>query len=369
MLLVCLLLAALWIPIIYIFARPSSGKNSSGAGGNNLGGHGSTRVSGTPAPWEPTPPNTLIAYVGDVSVESNAATEALYVLIRSEGAEALVIQGDLDYTDAPEKYDALLSEYFGDAFPVFPSAGNHDEKAWPGYSRIIAERWRRGKITTCAGLAGEAHVCTYKGIVLVQIAPGVFGSWQTPDGDALPFLNETLPLYSSSRWLTCSFHKNQVSMQLGGKDDDVGWPVYERCREAGALIATGHEHSWARTYLLDGMETAHRAETSPPNNATFLPLAKGRSVVFCNGLGGRSVRENTRCNAGQCPWFASMEASKSARPPLAAALFCSYNDGGNINRTRCYLKAIAAGDVVDVRDEFVLDASAMPQTPPPKPTR
>src|SRR5216110_1631698 len=39
-------------------------------------------------------------------------------------------------------------------------------------------------------------------------------------------------------WKICSWHKNQRVMQVGGKADEMGWRVYETCKDHGAIIAT-----------------------------------------------------------------------------------------------------------------------------------
>src|SRR2546426_11305871 len=48
-------------------------------------------------------------------------------------------------------------------------------------------------------------------------------------------------------WKICSWHKDQNAMQVGGKGDEMGWKVYETCKDLGAIIATAHEHSYHRT--------------------------------------------------------------------------------------------------------------------------
>ena len=43
---------------------------------------------------------------------------------------------------------------------------------------------------------------------------------------------------SDAPWKICSWHKNQTLMQVGNKDNEVGWAAYETCREQGAIVAT-----------------------------------------------------------------------------------------------------------------------------------
>lgn len=352
------LLLVLWVPVLYVWTRGSSSSGSSGASGSVL-------VAGVPNPREPTPPNTLIAYIGDVGLED--ATAALYELIAREGAQAIVIQGDLDYTNSPRRFAAMLDAHFNDSVAVFPVAGNHDVQqstAWPAYSAAIVDRWERAGVNgSCEGLAGEAHTCSFKGVLFVQVSPGIFPSQgQEAGAEAASYLRSQFTRYSNStRWLVGSWHKNQREMQTGNKASETGWGVYEACREAGALIATGHEHSYARTYLLSSFSEQRMADLTWNATASWLPLSPGNSLAFCNGLGGRSVRRNDRCGLETpCPWFASIH--NSGDPGVkAAALFCNYNDAGNPDKTRCYLKATNSDEVLD---EFIMDASHMPLTAP-----
>lgn len=107
--------------------------------------------------------------------------------------------------------------------------------------------------------------------------------------DESPQFRSLLSPYSS-RWLICSWHTNQRALQVGHKSDEAGWGVYEACAERGALIATGHEHSYARSRVMQNVRTQ---EIVPQTNKTFLPLQPGRSIVFCNGLGNEKHTNNT----------------------------------------------------------------------------
>jgi hypothetical protein len=43
-------------------------------------------------------------------------------------------------------------------------------------------------------------------------------------------------------------------MRVGGKGDEMGWSVYDTCRQQGAIIITGHEHTYHRTKTLTSMQ-------------------------------------------------------------------------------------------------------------------
>ncbi len=134
-------------------------------------------------------------------------------------------------------------------------------------------------------------------------------------------------------------------MQVGGKNDETGWGVYEECRKEGAMIATGHEHSYSRTFLMDSFEQQIVATTSD-----ILLLEKGKSFAFVSGIGGHSVRQQKL----KGDWWASIYTlDQEAR---AGALFCTFDtpskqvEVGEKKKANCYFKDIA-GKVVD---RFVL---------------
>ena len=385
------LLGLLCIAVVFLLASPPDAIPAD-ADQNVpcLQGHASTAVvNGTLNPYETTPPDTLIAYIADVALPSLAdtTTAELYQLIAKEGAEAIVLSGDFDYLDCPGAYDALLTKYLGANYPVFAVVGNHDAHKYMEYSHQIAARLERAGITSCVGEVGVQTVCTYKGIVIAQTSPGVFESYRTADVQTAPWLERTLASLPS-RWQVCSFHKNMRRMQTGDKTDETGWGVYDACRERGAMIATGHEHrsaaqrvdsrlsrvevltllvfhfcspfcfSYARTFeILNFEQQIIETNVSLPG---LLRLRPGRSFAFCNGLGGRSVREQIQCTApNSCPWFAHMENAGTGAK--AEVLFCRYNIRGNPDQGNCYLKDVADVGTDRVRDSFTLDVSEMPR--------
>jgi hypothetical protein len=68
-----------------------------------------------------------------------------------------------------------------------------------------------------------------------------------------------------------------------------------------AIIATGHEHSYARTKTLTSMQKQvidtiqHPAVDGVPGKPDRLLVAPGRSFVFVSGLGGTGMRHQERC--------------------------------------------------------------------------
>ena len=137
-------------------------------------------------------------------------------------------------------------------------------------------------------------------------------------------------------------------MQVGGKPDEVGWEPYEECRRGGAIIATGHEHSYSRTHLMDSFETQSIAATS-----TTLRIERGKSFAFVSGLGGQSVRGQDDQLATK-PWWAAVHTS--AQGANFGALFCTFNHNGVENRAHCYFKDLN-GVIPDEFEVIVVVAS------------
>ena len=128
-------------------------------------------------------------------------------------------------------------------------------------------------------------------------------------------------------------------MQLGTKRDEVGWGVYEACREGGAIIANGHEHSYARTHLMKSFR-----RLSVASRSSTLRVKKGESFLIVSGLGGRSIRDQDRDGH----WWAAVYTSDQGAN--FGALFCTFAVDGEPNRARCYFKDIDGR----VADRFVI---------------
>jgi hypothetical protein len=149
---------------------------------------------------------------------------------------------------------------------------------------------------------------------------------------------------SATPWRISTFHKNQHRMQAGGKADETGWGVYEESRRAGAIVATGHEHSYARTHLLSSMQEQRVASDSsklvlePDDPLT--PEDEGRSFAFVSGLGGQSIRDQEVFG----DWFASVYSSTQGATD--GALFGVFHVQGDPRLARFYFKDVD-GNVID----------------------
>jgi hypothetical protein len=303
---------------------------------------------------KPTPSHT-IAFIGDQSVSTNA--RAVLQLIADDGADMVLHQGDLGYTSNVAAWEQQIDDILGHDFPYFASVGNHDcasgiagcsgPGVWPDYQANLLARLSRIDGATCVGEYGVNASCTYKGIRFLLSGVGTQGTGHES------FIRNSLA-DATETWRICSWHKNQRLMQVGGKPDEVGWTVYDECRAGGAIIATGHEHSYARTHLMSNFENQIIESTS-----NTLAIGPGQSFAFVSGIAGHSIRAQ---NAGLAanPWWASIYTSTQGADH--GALFCTFNVGGVGNRAQCYFKDLG-GTIVD---QFELWSLHNP--PPPVPS-
>ena len=282
-----------------------------------------------------------VAFIGDQGLEKGA--RELLEFIKKEGADLVVHQGDLIY-GYPEdqvdnrigdlnklgnewalKWEKMINEKLGKNFPYLASIGNHDQFAWDsakGLKYYLSQRVQRISDIKCVGDHGINSICTFKGLVIALSGVGTYGKGHNV------FLSENLAC-GKPKWRICSWHKNMTKMQAGNKSNETGWEPYEICRKAGAIVATGHEHSYSRTFLMSSFQ--HQQVVHKKATMTLRP---GHSVAFVNGLGGHSIRTQKRND----PWFAKIYTY--TQKAKFAALFCEFkpNNDGSQAAANCQLK-------------------------------
>jgi hypothetical protein len=283
------------------------------------------------------PVNFTIAFIGDQGLGTNA--EAVLRLIKNEGADAVLHQGDFDYHDNPAGWDGQINGILGPDFPYFASVGNHDAMRFygsGGYQEFLATRMNRLGIPWDGDL-GVRSSFHYNGFFILLTAPGTIGT-----GHAA-YIRDRLAS-DDSVWRISSWHKNMRLMQVESKTDDTGWDVYEESRIGGAIVATGHDHSYARTHLLSSFQNQTVASTSNTlilaSDNPITPSDEGRSFAFVSGLGGESIYSQTRSGA----WWASIYTSSQGA--AYGALFGVFNYQGNPRLAHFYFKNIN-GTIVD----------------------
>ncbi|MDH3617441.1 MAG: Ig-like domain-containing protein [Nitrosopumilus sp.] len=315
-----------------------------------------------------TPSNFKVAFIGDQGYYEDDA-ELVLQLIASENTDMVLHQGDFDYNQSPNDWDTMITDELGLNFPYFASVGNHDLELdqWPNYQQKLQERLDRIDGAECTGDLGNKSSCHYQGLFFILSGVGTIGS-----GTSGVILSEHISYIQNelaqdeSIWSLCTWHKNHQLMQVGGKGTEVSMEVYDACREGGAIIATGHEHSYSRTKTLTSMadQTVDPAWSDPGE----VRVADGATFAFVSGLGGKSVRDQERCLPQNYPygcngeWASIYSATQDSRL-LSGALFCEFNYNGQADKAFCYFKNTEG----QTYDEFNITSFMGVEIPPEPP--
>ncbi len=278
------------------------------------------------------PENFKVAFIADQGLSNYS--KAVLSLIKNENASMVLHQGDFDYRNNPDAWDRQINDILGLDFPYFASAGNHDFDAWEYYQEKLYARLNRTD-AECTGDLGVKSSCKYKGIFFILSGVGTIGI------NHKSYIVKEL-VNDDSVWKICSWHKNQRLMQVGGKRDEVGWEPYEECRKHGAIIATGHQHSYSRTHLMSNFETQNIASTS-----NTLQIERGKTFAFVSALGGKRIYPQNNELAAN-PWWAAVYTP--AQNASYGALFCTFHVDGIKNKAYCYFKDIDG----NIPDEFYI---------------
>ena len=300
-------------PRLNITYLPPDNGGSGGTGGTGGTGGGSGSAGGGTGGAISTDPNLKIGFIGDTGTGTNLRN--VLNLVKNEGSAAVVVQGDMSYSANPSTWWSDVEAVLGTSFPVFISRGNHDDSSWTGY--LGTANNHLGGAERVIGAHNANYKTTFRGLVIATIALGDSGARITP------FLQNDPHI-----WKICNWHQNQAAMQVGGKGDEMGWDVYETCRAQGAIIQTGHEHSYSRTKTLTNM-TAQTIDSSC-SSAGSLCVGPGRTFANVVGLGGNSVRDQQRCLPATPPygcngvWASIYTSNQSA---TYGAQFITFNAG------------------------------------------
>ncbi len=316
---------------------------------------------------ESTDSDLKVAFIGDSG--DGTGFEAVLTLIKNEGADLVMHQGDFDYKHDAKGFFAKIDAILGPKFPYLASVGNHDIDSWNTscgdsdgcYAQFLSDRMARsGIIPDHPDLNDEMYSVTYRGLKLVFVGQE---QWA---GDTLyaPYIQSQLAA-SPHIWKICSWHKNQNAMQLGSKGDAMGWGVYETCKNNGAIVVTGHEHSYGRTKTLTHIRnqavdtTQHPPVGGVPGNPDQLLVEPGKSFVVVSGLGGHEMRNQDRCTPFSYPygggpacnyiWAKAYTSDQTGGAEKFGALFIIFNHNGDPTKAHGYFKT-TDGATVDAFD-------------------
>ena len=309
-----------------------------------------------PAPLPPPPPPTTgggtsttanfkVAVLGDQGTSTNA--KAVLELIKRENVAWVIHLGDFTYSESPTSWQTLTAGVLGATFPHTGVIGNHDSGVIPG---MQAELIKHTAPATCTGTRALKAVCKMNGLVVIEQGIGSVGS--ANNSTDVAHIQTSLSANASSLWKLCTWHEQMATLQTGGKDDSTGYTPFEECRKAGAIILTGHEHSYERTKTLTNFAT----QTVDSTCATpqLVCVGPNRSFTAVVGTAGVALRDQKRCLPTTYPYGCKGEWAKiytTSQGGKNGALFITFNVDGNPKLARGVFKDIAgvAVDTFDIR--------------------
>lgn len=317
------------------------------------------------APQNRAADTAVVAFVADQrNGKNDLGARQVLRLVRANGAELLVVSGDLDYgaddagrTGDPATWEAMIDAELGAGFPVIATAGDHElmkrpngaPAPWPVYQQRLLARARQTGIE-CSGDYGLQSACTYRGMSFVSSAVLMDGR-----ADHAGYVATALAA-APAGWRVCVVHQS-----LRWYDAIVD--VYDACRAGGAVIAAGHQHLYLRSHAMANFRNRAVAE----NSGTY--RIDGRaSVAWVSGLGGKSVDGLKRVPGQPPPMSLWLAADKWATRRSAddgaqfGALVCRFGTG----RATCEFRELDGTPKGKVVDSFVLVRDGAVVSPPPK---
>ena len=128
-----------------------------------------------------------------------------------------------------------------------------------------------------------------------------------------------------------------------------------------------HEHSYERTRTLVNAQEQLVDPDCPLPNA--LCVEPGKTFVFVSGLGGLSIRDQSRYLPSTFPYGCNQEWASIYTSDQAAkygALFITFHVDGDPYKAHGYFKNID-GEVIDEFDVFAQADDSQPEPPTPTP--
>lgn len=299
-----------------------------------------------------TEANFTVAYFADTDTGTpfqNVLNLVKNERVNGEPVDMAVVPGDLSYGDSAKDatWMNMVNTTLGSNFPVFLTKGNHEDAArWTAnYGPFVAANiTSTGISSTCIGQlgseAGRNTACTYKGLRFVLSDAGESSKEDTP-GTNTNFINSALT-GSSALWKLCAWHRNQKNFNAETKGDEVGWAPYEACRQQGAMVVNGHEHSYSRTKSLVNMVT-QAIDTTVASDANT-KIAPGSTFVVVAGMGGKCCRGSGA--QASLPHWAVLRTTATNPQGADGALFITYNFGGDPKKASAYYKSVN-GTILD----------------------
>jgi len=321
-------------------------------------------------------------YKGEYCGEFSRARD-VFKVARDAGAELIIHAGDMDYASSPISWLRFLTEnVFRPGLGYLACKGNHDVDGWDGvrdlwsgprgYQALLSRQIPPD--ARCRGSYGDDFSCEYKGVLFVMSSVGSDNPGESANRAHTDFIENALRS-SDAKWKICVWHMTMSATQTSYKEDATGWRAYEICRRYGALIITGHAHTYSRSYTMKsfGREvysfTRQDLQVASYDNSfiALQPGDGGTTGVIVVGIGGYKNEEaqkdsgiwakiySTSCQgAGNTCQYAN-DANKYG------TLICDFD--ASASTAPCYLATTARRDATDAEiqsrervkvDEFTL---------------
>jgi predicted phosphodiesterase len=299
-----------------------------------LGGNGTDAGTASGA----TEPNFKVAFIGDTASGSDFLR--VLRLVKAEGAKLVLVQGDITYDGKrPADWFPVIDNEINQrvtgspatvTIPYFIAKGNHDEE-WDTIGTALSDRLRAWSIPVENGEPrSRNYSIVYKGLKVVMAS----------DSETTPSRTD----YVRSRlqgdkqiWKICSWHRNQRRSNVGPKDDEMGWAIYEACRDGGAFVAQGHSHTYSRSKTLS--VTTNQTVDPACSDPLALCVGPGKHFFLDSSLGGVDTR-SVNSTIARLPHWASTFSGDFG------ALFIEFHVDGDPRKAKGYFKTIG-GSIID----------------------
>ncbi|GMV13416.1 MAG: metallophosphoesterase [Polyangiaceae bacterium] len=317
----------------------SGAGGASGGGGTGVGGAG---TGGGGAGIPPDKQNLRVAFFGDTSSGTNFKN--VLGVAMADKADFILGGGDYDYSYNPSAWLTAMNSVVGADYPIFGAVGNHDHTTWEPYATEYKSRMQKAGIAPDdPDFTDEKFSIVYRGIKIVFVGQ---------NGKNTEFADYIKAQFATDDhiWRLCVWHKNQQAMQVGGKGNEMGWGVYENCRDAGAIILTAHEHSYHRTRTLTDM--TNQVVDSTCSDPKKVCVGPGRTFAVVSGLGGNSVRDQERCLPSTFPYGCKQEWGfiyTSNQNATYGTVFIDFYVNGDPKQAKAYFKNVQ-NQIVDEFD-------------------
>jgi hypothetical protein len=281
----------------------------------------------------PTEQGLKVAFFGDTAHGDNFLD--VLALVKRESTDMMMIQGDLTYGlfTSPNDWFKVIDNSVNAAWagssadvtiPFFVAKGNHDSD-WSEIGGGLSARMTSWGVAPDDGdPTTQNYAVTYNGLKMVMVT----------DSETTPSRAEYVESQLANDqhvWKICAWHKNMRASNVGPKDDEMSWTIYETCRKYGAIVAQAHSHTYSRSKTL--IDDA--SQTVDPNcsDPFAVCIAPGRHFFFDSSLGGKDTRSVETDIAGQPYWAASYTGSYGA-------LFIEFYVDGDPAKARAYFKTV-----------------------------